>query len=38
MLKFRTMYHDAAELQAQLEAPNEADEALFKIRKIDASR
>jgi exopolysaccharide biosynthesis polyprenyl glycosylphosphotransferase len=32
MLKFRTMYADAAELQGQLEAANEAEGALFKIR------
>ena len=32
MLKFRTMYADAAERQAQLEASNEAEGALFKIR------
>ena len=32
MLKFRTMRHDAAELQAELEAENEARGALFKMR------
>ena len=32
MLKFRTMIANAAELQAQLEASNEAEGALFKIR------
>ena len=32
MLKFRTMYADAAELQAGLEDANEAPGALFKIR------
>src|SRR3989442_15655920 len=32
MLKFRTMLVDAPERQAQLEARNEADGALFKIR------
>ena len=32
MLKFRTMYRDAAERQAELEAGNEADGALFKLR------
>ena len=32
MLKFRTMRADAQELQAQLEAENEAEGALFKIR------
>jgi exopolysaccharide biosynthesis polyprenyl glycosylphosphotransferase len=32
MLKFRTMYVDAAERQAELEAHNEAGGALFKIR------
>jgi exopolysaccharide biosynthesis polyprenyl glycosylphosphotransferase len=32
MLKFRTMRHDAAALQAQLEAENEAKGALFKLR------
>ena len=32
MLKFRTMYEDAAERQPQLEAANEADGALFKLR------
>jgi exopolysaccharide biosynthesis polyprenyl glycosylphosphotransferase len=33
MLKFRTMYVDAAGLQAELEASNEADGPLFKIRE-----
>jgi len=33
MLKFRTMYADAAGLQADLEASNEADGPLFKIRE-----
>jgi len=33
MLKFRTMYLDAAERQAELEAENEAGGALFKIRE-----
>ena len=33
MLKFRTMYVDAAERQAQLETANEAEGALFKMRK-----
>jgi exopolysaccharide biosynthesis polyprenyl glycosylphosphotransferase len=33
MLKFRTMYADAAGLQAELEASNEADGPLFKIRE-----
>ena len=33
MLKFRTMYVDAAERQAQLEAANEAPGPLFKIRR-----
>ena len=33
MLKFRTMYADAAGQQAQLEASNEADGPLFKIRE-----
>ena len=33
MLKFRTMYADAAVLQAELEASNEADGPLFKIRE-----
>ena len=33
MLKFRTMYVDAADRQMQLEHSNEADGALFKIRK-----
>jgi exopolysaccharide biosynthesis polyprenyl glycosylphosphotransferase len=32
MLKFRTMYTDAAERQAQLEGENEASGPLFKIR------
>jgi exopolysaccharide biosynthesis polyprenyl glycosylphosphotransferase len=32
MLKFRTMYVDAAERQSELEAENEAGGALFKIR------
>src|SRR5205823_5055640 len=32
MLKFRTMYDDAAERQAELERANEATGALFKIR------
>jgi lipopolysaccharide/colanic/teichoic acid biosynthesis glycosyltransferase len=32
MLKFRTMYADAAEQQAELEDANEAPGALFKIR------
>jgi exopolysaccharide biosynthesis polyprenyl glycosylphosphotransferase len=32
MWKFRTMYQDAAERQAQLETENEAEGALFKIR------
>ena len=32
MLKFRTMYADAAERQAQLEGANEAEGPLFKIR------
>jgi lipopolysaccharide/colanic/teichoic acid biosynthesis glycosyltransferase len=32
MLKFRTMYVDAAQHQADLEAENEAGGALFKIR------
>jgi exopolysaccharide biosynthesis polyprenyl glycosylphosphotransferase len=32
MLKFRTMVANAAELQAELEAANEAEGALFKIR------
>lgn len=32
MLKFRTMVADAAELQPELEAANEAEGALFKIR------
>jgi exopolysaccharide biosynthesis polyprenyl glycosylphosphotransferase len=33
MLKFRTMFVDAAERQAQLEAANEADGPLFKLRE-----
>ena len=33
MLKFRTMYADAAGQQAELEAANEAEGALFKIRE-----
>jgi exopolysaccharide biosynthesis polyprenyl glycosylphosphotransferase len=33
MVKFRTMYVDAAERQAELEAENEAEGALFKIRE-----
>src|SRR5919197_1595479 len=33
MLKFRTMYADAAGSQAELEASNEADGPLFKIRE-----
>jgi exopolysaccharide biosynthesis polyprenyl glycosylphosphotransferase len=33
MLKFRTMYADAAERQGELEARNEADGPLFKIRR-----
>src|SRR5262249_5009358 len=33
MLKFRTMYVDAADRQAELEAENEAGGALFKIRE-----
>jgi exopolysaccharide biosynthesis polyprenyl glycosylphosphotransferase len=33
MLKFRTMYADAAVQQAELEASNEADGPLFKIRE-----
>jgi exopolysaccharide biosynthesis polyprenyl glycosylphosphotransferase len=33
MLKFRTMLDDAPELQAELEAANEAEGALFKIRE-----
>jgi len=33
MLKFRTMYADAPEQQAELEAANEADGPLFKIRE-----
>ncbi len=32
MLKFRTMVADAAALQPELEAANEAEGALFKIR------
>jgi exopolysaccharide biosynthesis polyprenyl glycosylphosphotransferase len=32
MLKFRTMYSDAPERQAELESANEADGALFKLR------
>ena len=32
MFKFRTMYADAADRQGQLEAANEAEGALFKIR------
>jgi len=32
MLKFRTMYADAGARQAELEAENEAEGALFKIR------
>ena len=32
MIKFRTMYADAAELQGRLEAANEAEGALFKLR------
>ena len=32
MLKFRTMYVDASERQAELESKNEAGGALFKIR------
>ncbi len=32
MLKFRTMRHDAAALQPELEAENEAKGALFKLR------
>jgi lipopolysaccharide/colanic/teichoic acid biosynthesis glycosyltransferase len=32
MLKFRTMYADAAERQGEFEALNEAEGALFKIR------
>ena len=32
MLKFRTMVHDAAKRQRELEADNEAEGALFKIR------
>ncbi len=33
MLKFRTMYVDAAQRQRELEAANEAEGALFKIRR-----
>jgi exopolysaccharide biosynthesis polyprenyl glycosylphosphotransferase len=33
MLKFRTMYSDAADRQAELEQANEAQGALFKIRE-----
>ena len=33
MLKFRTMYADAAGRQDELEASNEADGPLFKIRE-----
>jgi exopolysaccharide biosynthesis polyprenyl glycosylphosphotransferase len=33
MLKFRTMYADAPEQQAELEAENEADGPLFKMRE-----
>ncbi len=33
MLKFRTMYADAPDQQAELEAANEADGPLFKIRE-----
>jgi exopolysaccharide biosynthesis polyprenyl glycosylphosphotransferase len=33
MIKFRTMYADAAERQAELEHANEADGPLFKIRR-----
>ena len=32
MMKFRTMYADAAERQAALEADNEASGPLFKIK------
>jgi exopolysaccharide biosynthesis polyprenyl glycosylphosphotransferase len=32
MIKFRTMYADAAEMQAELEEANEAEGALFKLR------
>jgi lipopolysaccharide/colanic/teichoic acid biosynthesis glycosyltransferase len=32
MIKFRTMYEDAPERQARLEAENEAEGALFKVR------
>ncbi|MDQ2977983.1 MAG: sugar transferase, partial [Acidobacteriota bacterium] len=33
MIKFRTMYADAAERQAELETRNEADGPLFKMRR-----
>jgi exopolysaccharide biosynthesis polyprenyl glycosylphosphotransferase len=33
MIKFRTMWADASERQAELESENEAEGALFKIRK-----
>ena len=33
MFKFRTMYHRAEELQAQVEELNESGEGLFKIRR-----
>ena len=33
MLKFRTMYPDAAQQQDELESENEADGALFKLRR-----
>jgi exopolysaccharide biosynthesis polyprenyl glycosylphosphotransferase len=33
MIKFRTMYADAAERQSELESRNEADGPLFKIRR-----
>lgn len=33
MLKFRTMYENAAELQPELEEANEAEGALFKLRE-----
>lgn len=33
MFKFRTMYHRAEELQAQIEELNESGEGLFKIRR-----
>ena len=36
MLKFRTMQADAAGRQAELEASNEADGPLFKIRTTRA--